>query len=808
MGSKFLFRLGARLLCVLPILSYAQKPSFTANNIVSAYTSDFAYGSNPGYYGGYNNNATSDKLMADLMNRAGFHTSRPALYDYFLEQYGTNVRLNEFKYYTETLGMKELTLFVSGPSEQHRETTTITCGGVTRRSQMFKNLYMPIWDDSTNGKTPINDQNYYAAYVYKLVKNYGKYVRFYEVWNEPDFSYGSNSWATPGTPNNWWDNNPSPCDLDNMHAQATAYIRTLRITYEVVKALDPNAYVTTGGLGYESFLDVILRNTDNPDGGKVTAEYPLKGGAYFDVLSYHVYPQYSLSKWDNSINGFKYSRHSDIAAQNSFVLKDKFKSLLGKYGYNGTTYPNKHIILTEVNIPRKQYTGLNFIGSAEAQRNFIIKTFVLAQKQDIRQMYVYTLGDMSDEATSTAKNNGFDLMGMYYNLNKATPATATLTPAGIASKSTSDFLYTYKYDAIKTAAMNLPATVDGGAFTKGTETRYVLWAKTTTDLSEVANANYSFPNSFGVTNIVTRPWDNGIKPSSASIVGSTVALTASPIFVTVSGQPTIGSSLVANAGSDKTIALPLDSVVLVGSAVATGSTVASFAWTKVQGPAVLLKGVASNTLVIKSFAEGTYVFEMVVKDDKGNMSTDQVQVVVTKAIPPVAGYKISFPQVSGYNKWKDQASNTFYKSTIRVQVETSDPVAVASVDFYLNSAKVTDGWADVVSGSVPLYVFHNTYYSLAPGVYQLKLVVRDKNGGQTETSSSFTIVNETAPIQGRLEATNETIGVVAGPYLVYDLQGVVVAQGSSQIDVGQLGLPSGSYILRTHSESVRFFIQR
>ena len=98
----------------------------------------------------------------------------------------------------------------------------------------------------------------------------------------------------PGQPGNWWENNPDPCDY-KLRAPIFHYIRTLRISYEVIKSIAPDDYVCIAGLGFDSFLDALLRNTDNPDDGKVTAEYPLGAGAYFDVVGFHVYPHIDLS---------------------------------------------------------------------------------------------------------------------------------------------------------------------------------------------------------------------------------------------------------------------------------------------------------------------------------------------------------------------------------------------------------------------------------------------------------------------------------------------------------------------------------
>lgn len=600
---------------------YAQQPAFTANTTVPPYANDFYFGSNPGYYGGYNNNAPNDKLIHDLFIRAGMHTTRPALYDFFLDQYGVNVRKNEFAYYTATLNMKELTLFLNGPSDAHRSTKVITCNSQQFRSEVFKNLYAPIWDDSTNGVTAVNDTNYYAAYVYKVVKNYGSYIRFYEVWNEPDFAANGNVSLASGQPGNWWDANPSPCDLVNLRDDVTNYVRMLRITYEVVKSMQPNSYIATGGLGYTNFLDAVMRNTDNPVDGSVTTAYPLKGGAYFDVLSYHCYPQYYLRSWDNSISGFRYFRHSDYAVQKVIDLKNDFQAILTKYGYNGTTYPSKHFILTEVNLPRKHYGTTDYIGSPEAQRNFLMKTFVVTQKQGVKQVYTYTIGDSKDETDATVSTDGFDAMGFYYNLNKVTPATAVLAPSGVGCKTLSDFILTYKYNAAATAALNLPATVDGAAFTKGTETRYVLWAKTKTDQSEVSSANYTFPASLHFQSLATKLWNYSSTGTVQTVTGSTLTLSTDPIMITGN---TLATGIIPTATNSDWFTIYPNPTNADFTIRLTESYTASVFITvyDVQGRIVQkiqLTGEDSSTIALPKLASGVYQIE-VLSEEKGRQT--------------------------------------------------------------------------------------------------------------------------------------------------------------------------------------------
>lgn len=91
----------------------------------------------------------------------------------------------------------------------------------------------------------------------------------------------------------------------------------------------------------------------------------------------------------------------------------------------------------------------------------------------------------------------------------------------------------------------------------------------------------------------------------------------------------------ANAGSDKTITLPTNSVTLTGTASDPENKIASRAWTKVSGPtAGKLAGTTTNTLSLTELAQGTYVFRFTVKDEKGATASDTVNVVVNAQPAP------------------------------------------------------------------------------------------------------------------------------------------------------------------------------
>ncbi|MFC7526914.1 hypothetical protein ACFQRK_23360 [Parapedobacter sp. GCM10030251] len=460
----------------------------------------FLYGSNMGYYQGWSDVQLAELLIGNPEKNiagAGVNSLRPALYDHFVQRWGYDIRVGAFKKYQQ-LGGKDHTIFLNGPADAHRDQTKY-CNNV--QSKTFANLYKPIW----NSDGTVNADNYYANYVYNVVKTYGPYAKYWEVWNEPDYT---SNWRATQT---WTQTDPNPCDLSNFAAPIQSYVRMLRITYEIVKELDSDGLVCVGGLGYPGFLDAILRNTDNPDGGSVNANYPKKGGEWFDCLSYHVYPMYYLG--DNP--------NSDAAAKALINHKADFQAVLDRYSYDGTTYPKKAFIVTESNVPRKTVDG--YIGSDEIQRNYLIKAAVVAQKAGISALYIYGPAESKPLAQATSP---YQAMGLYQNIS-AGPYQATITPGGMAWRTVGTLLGSRQYDPAATAELQLPANIDGGAFYSAADEDYiyVLWAKAN-GASEDASAEYTFPTSLSIKSATQFDWQQKEKN-----VTGTVSVTGSPVFI-------------------------------------------------------------------------------------------------------------------------------------------------------------------------------------------------------------------------------------------------------------------------------------
>lgn len=101
--------------------------------------------------------------------------------------------------------------------------------------------------------------------------------------------------------------------------------------------------------------------------------------------------------------------------------------------------------------------------------------------------------------------------------------------------------------------------------------------------------------------------------------------------------PPPNAAPVAQAGSDKTIALPTSSVTLnAGASVDPDGNIVAYAWSYVSGPAnYTITSQNATVTTVTGLEEGVYAFRLEVKDNDGAKNADTVLVKVNAAtIPP------------------------------------------------------------------------------------------------------------------------------------------------------------------------------
>ena len=528
MPYRLLRTVSAAIAVLTTVATLSAQTLRTANEFVPAWNAPFGQGINFGWYAGW-----TDADLARLstgtpdgsVEGIGVNALRPGLFAHFLEQWGYDIRESTFETYS-ALGSTENVVIMGFPSPDQLGDEE-WCAGVP--SRLFRGMWEPIWDD--NNGTPYNEDNTYAEYVYKAVQVYGPHVRVYEIWNEPDIGDGpNNGWMGREHEGNWFDNPIDPCAL-HIKAPVQAYVRLLRISYEVIKRLDPDSYVAVGGLGYASYLDNVMRMTDEPTAGAVTAEYPLTGGAYFDALSIHVYPHFedAIREWNNDAQAWDWTRTSDRALDAFYNKMAGFEDVLADYGYDGSVYPDKVVLCTETNLPRR---GFNEDGaelaSPKMQRNYILKLLARAQEWGVVQVHPYQI---SDNKPVSAATDEFDLMGFYRDIRNKPFATTERTSVGVAYATYGQLLRGAVYDAELTASLALPAGAEGVGYRLPTgRTAYLLWAETNQDGIEDNTVAYTPGGDLALGQHLTMAWDYAVTGDYAFASG-TLTLSGEPTFL-------------------------------------------------------------------------------------------------------------------------------------------------------------------------------------------------------------------------------------------------------------------------------------
>jgi ribosomal protein L14 len=172
----------------------------------------------------------------------------------------------------------------------------------------------------------------------------------------------------------------------------------------------------------------------------------------------------------------------------------------------------------------------------------------------------------------------------------------------------------------------------------------------------------------------------------------------------------------ANAGNNITLTLPTNSTTLVGSGTDADGTIASYAWTKVTGPAAgTITSASSATTQVSGLVAGTYTFRLTVTDNSGATATDDMTVTVNAAanIAPTANAGSNITVTLPTNSTTLNGSGTDADGTI------------ATYQWSYVSGPTTYTIATPASASTNLT-------NLVQGVYVFRLTVTD-NSGATAT---------------------------------------------------------------------------
>lgn len=143
----------------------------------------------------------------------------------------------------------------------------------------------------------------YKTWVSTLVSKYSWYIKYWEIYNEPNLHY-------------FWNIDENSPDNSTYAASVADYIALLKDSYQSIKASDPSAKVILGGLAswkMSQFVDELIKQNAQQ---------------YFDIMGYHPYPDWSKPNPDgviDQVNNLK----AKMATQSAMAAKPIWVSEVG-----------------------------------------------------------------------------------------------------------------------------------------------------------------------------------------------------------------------------------------------------------------------------------------------------------------------------------------------------------------------------------------------------------------------------------------------------------------------------------------------
>lgn len=182
---------------------------------------------------------------------------------------------------------------------------------------------------------------------------------------------------------------------------------------------------------------------------------------------------------------------------------------------------------------------------------------------------------------------------------------------------------------------------------------------------------------------------------------------------------------IANAGTSKTITLPLDSIALDGSASSDpDGTITNFSWAQVSGPSTaVMTNTSSSVATANTLLAGVYIFELTVTDNGNAVSKSQVKITVVSSgmQPPVAN--------AGANQ-------TIQLPVNQVNLDGSASIAPSGTISMYNWSQVSGPSAATLSAATAA---QTSAANLVAGTYIFQLTIKDNNNVNASDSVVITV---------------------------------------------------------------------
>ncbi len=255
----------------------------------------------------------------------------------------------------------------------------------------------------------------------------------------------------------------------------------------------------------------------------------------------------------------------------------------------------------------------------------------------------------------------------------------------------------------------------------------------------INNSNTATPSVIGLA--------TGVYTFQLTVTDNSGATATDQVFVTVLPPVVLPNQApVANAGSNITITLPVNSVSLNGTnSFDPDGTIATYAWSQVSGPsAAVITGANTSTPAVSQLVVGQYVYQLTVTDNNGTSNSDQVTITVDPAVA-----KVDLPPVANAGP--------------------SDTLTLPDNTYMLNASQSTDPDGTITSYQWQQIGGPNTIIStggmnsaqvsiggLQQGQYEFQVTVTDNNGATSTATMVLTV-------ESGLSTTEEKLAIFPNP---------------------------------------------
>ncbi|WP_165750494.1 Ig domain-containing protein, partial [Cellulophaga sp. Z1A5H] len=220
-----------------------------------------------------------------------------------------------------------------------------------------------------------------------------------------------------------------------------------------------------------------------------------------------------------------------------------------------------------------------------------------------------------------------------------------------------------------------------------------------------------------------------------------------------------------NAGSNQTITLPTNSVMLAGSAT-DADGISTYAWTKINGGIATIVTPSDASTSITSLVAGAYIFRLTATDNLGSENFAEVEVIVNPA-------PITLPTVNaGSNQ-----TITLPTNSVMLVGSATDADGISTYAW----TKISGGIATIVIPSAE----STSITGLIAGTYTFRLTATDNLGSQNFAEVDVIVKPQPAP-SVTFDPTTGVYTAPAGSTVTVNLTTQGVGKGNAWVNIVEI----------------------